>query len=128
MYTEDYSGFHGLIDKKTDDASNFGGKIRVLSPVLGFVNACTLGEEIEIIEYRKQNFMEKKNKETKKLEGGPFKEKELQHVIDNFEELKNIRDRRLHFDEQLTWGVEMVDRTKVLTDAIIEPIVKYLNK
>ncbi len=128
MYTEDYSGFRGLIDKKADDASNFGGKIIVLSPVESFVNACTLGEEIEIIKYRKQNFMEKKDKETKKLEGGPFKEKELQHVIDNFEELKKIRDRRCHFDEQLAWDVEMVERAKVLTDAIIEPIVKYLNK
>ena len=72
--------------------------------------------------------MEKKDKETKRLEGGPFKEKELQHAIDNFEELKKIRDRRFHFDEQLTWGVEMVERTKVLTDAIIEPIVNYFNK
>ena len=45
-----------------------------------------------------------------------------------YEELKNIRDRRLHFDEQLTWGVEMVEKTKVLTDAIIEPIVNYLNR
>ena len=128
MYTKDYSGFRGLIDKKADDASNFGGKIRVLSHVLGFVNACTLGEEIEIIKYRKQNFMEKKDKETKKLEGGPFKEKELQRIIDNFEELKNIRNKKLHFDDQLKWGVEMVERTKVLTNAIIEPIVKYLNK
>ena len=128
MYTEDYSGFRGLIDKKADDASNFGGKIRVLSPVESFVNACTLGEEIEIIKYRKQNFMEKKDKETKKLEGGPFKEKELQRIIDNFEELKNIRDRRLHFDEQLTWDDKMVERVRVLTDAIIEPIVNYFNK
>ena len=62
------------------------------------------------------------------MEGGPFKEKELQRIIDNSEELKNIRDKLFHFDEQLTWGVEMVDRTKVLTDAIIGPIVNYLNK
>ena len=128
MYTEDCGGFRGYIDKKADDASNFGGKIRVLSPVLGFVNACTLGEEIEIIKYRKQNFTEKKNKETKELEGGPFKEKELQRIIDNFEELKNIRDRRLHFDEQLTWDDKMVERVRVLTDAIIGTIVNYLNR
>jgi len=83
---------------------------------------------MKIIEYRKQNFTEKKNKETKRLEGGPFKEKDIQHIIDNFEELKKIKDKRFQFDEQLTWGVEMVEKTKVLTDAIIEPIVKYLNK
>ena len=128
MYTEDCGGFRGYIDKKADDASNFGGKIRVLSPVQAFVNACTLGEAMKIIEYRKRNFTEKKNKETKKLEGGPFKEKDIQHIIDNFEELKKIRDKRFHFDEQLTWGVEMVEKTKVLTDAIIWPIENYLNK
>ena len=122
------AGFRGWIDKKADDASNFAGKVRVLIPVQAFVNACTLGEAMKIIEYRKRNFTEKKNKETKKLEGGPFKEKELQHAIDNFEELKKIRDGRAHSDEQLAWDVEMVERAKVLTDAIIEPIVKYLNK
>ena len=128
MYTEDYGGFRGLIDKKADDASNFAGKIRVLIPVQAFVNACTLGDTMKIIEYRKQNFTEKKNKETKRLEGGPFKEKDIQHIIDNFEEFIKIRNKRFHFDEQLTWGVEMVEKTKVLTDAIIGPIVNYLNR
>ena len=128
MYKKPVGNFRCLIDKRFDDALAFSGKIRVLSPVQAFVNACTLGEEIEIIKYRKQNFTEKKNKETKELEGGPFKEKELQRIIDNFEELKNIRDRRSHFDEQLTWDDKMVERVRVLTDAIIEPIVNYFNK
>ena len=127
MYTEDFDGFRGLIDKKADDASNFDGS-KVLSHAEAFVNACTLGEVIEIIKYRKRNFTEKKNKETKKLEGGPYKKKELQRAIDNFEELKKIRDRRFHFDDQLTWGVEMVEKTKVLRDAIIGPIVNYLSR
>jgi hypothetical protein len=121
-------GFRGLIDKKADDASNFSGKIKVLSPVRAFVNACTLGELVEIIVYKKENFTEKKNKEIKKLEGGPYKKKELQRAIDNFEELKKIRDRRFHFDDQLTWDIEMVERTKFLRDTIIGPIVNYLNR
>ena len=128
MYTKDFAGFRGLIAKKADDASHFVGKIRILSHVQAFVNACTLGELVEIIVYRKGNFTEKKNKETKKLEGGPYKEKELQRAIDNFEELEKIRNRRSHLDDQLTWGVEMVEKMKVLRDAIIGPIVNYLSR
>ena len=122
------AGFRGWIDKKADDASYFRGKIKILSHVHAFVNACTLGEAMEIIEYRKGNFTEKKNKETKKLEGGPYKKKELQRAIDNFEELEKIRNKRSHLDEQIKWGAEMVKTTEILTNAIIEPIVNYLNR
>ena len=82
-----------------------------------FLNATTLGQLIEIILYRKRNFMDIFQDDSS------FKRTEVM-----LKEIKSLRDPRAHVDQSFEWTDEMVNKTKTFTMEIITPILQWFDR
>jgi hypothetical protein len=115
---KDLIGKGGKIDQKVETTLKMtSGKPKILSFRDQFLNATTLGQLIEIILYRKRNFVDVFQ------DNSSFKRTEVM-----LKEIKSLRDPRAHVDQSFEWTDEMVNKTKTFTMEIITPILQWLGR
>jgi hypothetical protein len=115
---KDLIGKGGKIDQKVETTLKMtSGKPKILSFRDQFLNATTLGQLIEIILYRKKNFVDVFQDDSS------FKRTEVM-----LKEIKSLRDPRAHVDQSFEWTDEMVNKTKTFTMEIITPILQWFDR
>ena len=115
---KDLIGKGGKIDQKVETTLKMtSGNPKILSFRDQFLNATTLGQLIEIILYRKRNFVDVFQDDSS------FKRTEIM-----LKEIKSLRDPRAHVDQSFEWTDEMVSKTKTFTMEIITPILQWLGR
>ena len=115
---KDLIGKGGKIDQKVETTLKMtSGNPKILSSRDQFLNATTLGQLIEIILYRKRNFVDVFQDDSS------FKRTEVM-----LKEIKSLRDPRAHVDQSFEWTDEMVNKTKTFTMEIITPILQWLGR
>ena len=115
---KDLIGKGGKIDQKVETTLKMtSGNPKILSFRDQFLNATTLGQLIEIILYRKRNFVDVFQDDSS------FKRTEIM-----LKEIKSLRDPRAHVDQSFEWTDEMVNKTKTFTMEIITPILQWLGR
>ena len=115
---KDLIGRGGKIDQKVETTLKMtSGNPKILSFRDQFLNATTLGQLIEIILYRKRNFVDVFQDDSS------FKRTEVM-----LKEIKSLRDPRAHVDQSFEWTDEMVSKTKTFTMEIITPILQWLGR
>ena len=115
---KDLIGKGGKIDQKVETTLKMtSGNPKILSFRDQFLNATTLGQLIEIILYRKRNFVDVFQDDSS------FKRTEVM-----LKEIKSLRDPRAHVDQSFEWTDEIVNKTKTFTMEIITPILQWLGR
>ena len=115
---KDLIGKGGKIDQKVETTLKMtSGNPKILSFRDQFLNATTLGQLIEIILYRKRNFVDVFQDDSS------FKRTEVM-----LKEIKSLRDPRAHVDQSFEWTDEIVNKTKTFTMEIITPILQWFDR